>query len=100
VELFIFTRFHARQGKERALETALHEIVIASREEAGCLRIHGFRSIRDRQVFYIHSCWKDESAFERHAGLPHTVRFIARAQPLLDHALEAERCEMMVCMPV
>lgn len=100
MELFIFTRLHARQGREPELEAALGEVVIASREEDGCLRIHAFRSIRDRQVFYIHSCWKDELAFERHAALPHTMRFIARAEPLLDHALEAERCEMVPSMPL
>jgi quinol monooxygenase YgiN len=32
-----------------------------------------FRSIRDPRLFYIHSRWVDEAAFDTHAGLPHTA---------------------------
>ena len=93
MELFIFARFRARAGHEAAVEEALREVVPPSRAEPGCVSIHAFRSIRDRQLFYIHSRWKDEAAFETHAGLPHTTRFIARVEPLLDHALDVTRAE-------
>ena len=92
MEIFIFTRFHARTGAEAAVEEVLREVLPPSRAETGCLGIHAFHSIRDPQVFYTHSRWKDEAAFETHAGLPHTVRFIERVEPLLDHPLQAERC--------
>jgi len=77
------------------VEEALGDVVPASRAEAGCLHIHAFRSIRDPQVFYIHSHWKDEAAFETHAAMPHTVRFIERVEPLIDHPVEAQRCEKL-----
>jgi quinol monooxygenase YgiN len=93
MELFIFARFHARPGREDAVESALRDTVVPSREEAGCLSIHAFRSVRDRRLFYIHSRWKDEAAFEVHAGLPHTVRFIERVAPLIDHPLDVNRTE-------
>jgi len=93
MELFIFARFHARPGQEDAVESALRDTVAPSREEPGCLRIHAFRSVRDRRLFYIHSRWKDEAAFEVHAGLPHTVRFIERVAPLIDHPLDVNRTE-------
>ena len=64
-------------------------------EEPGCLSIHHFRSIPDPQLFYIHSRWKDEAAFERHAGLPHTVRFLERVEPLIDHPLDVARTEQI-----
>src|SRR5208337_2201088 len=80
MELFTFVRFHVRAGQERALEEALREIVPATREEAGCLEIHAFRSLRDAQLFYIHSRWKNEEEFELHASLPHTVKFLERAR--------------------
>lgn len=70
-------------------------LVTSSREEAGCMNIHAFRSIRDPRLFYIHSRWINEAAFEIHAGLPHTVRFVGRVGPLIDHAIEAHRCEIM-----
>jgi len=95
MELFIFARFHARPGAERAVEEALHKVATSSREETGCLSIQAFRSIRDSQLFYIHSRWSDEVAFDTHAGLPHTVRFIECVEPLIDHALEAQRCELL-----
>ena len=91
MELFIFGRFHAGPGNERALEEALGQVVGPSRAEAGCLGIQAFRSTRDPRLFYIHSRWVDEAAFEHHATLPHTVRFIERAQALIDHPLDVTR---------
>jgi quinol monooxygenase YgiN len=91
MELFIFARFHARPGQERAVADALRDVVAPSRGEPGCLGIGAFRSIRDPQLFYVHSRWKDEAAFENHAGLPHTRRFVERVEPLLDHPLDVTR---------
>jgi quinol monooxygenase YgiN len=95
MELFIFARFHARSGQEAAVAHAVRDTVAASREEPGCLGIHAFRSVRDQRLFYIHSRWKDEAAFETHAGLPHTVRFIERVTPLVDHPLDVTRTEQI-----
>ena len=64
-----------------------------TRNEPGCIRIHAFHSIRDGRLFYIHSKWKDEEAFENHAQLPHTVRFLTRMETLIDHAFEVNRTE-------
>ncbi len=91
MDLFIFGRFHARPGEERAVEEALRDVVGPSRAEAGCLSIQAFRSTRDPRLFYIHSRWVDEAAFDHHASLPHTVRFVERVQALIDHPLEVTR---------
>ena len=90
-ELFIFARFHARAGEESAVDEAIRTVIPHSRAEAGCLSIQAFRSTRDARLFYIHSRWVDEAAFERHATLPHTVRFIERVQTLIDHPLDVTR---------
>lgn len=95
MELFIFARFHARPGQEATVAEALREVLGPSRQEEGCLSLHTFRSIRDPQLFYIHSRWKDEAAFDRHAQLPHTVRFIEGVEPLLDHPLEVTRAQLL-----
>jgi quinol monooxygenase YgiN len=95
LELFIFARFHAAADNEDAVAKALDAVVPPSREEAGCLSIHAFRSIRDPRLFYIHSRWRDEEAFEYHASLPHTVRFIERVTPLIDHPLDLTRAELI-----
>ena len=93
MELFIFAPFHALPGNEDAVADTLLDVLAPSREEPGCLSIHAFRSIRDPRLFYIQSRWKDEAAFDHHAGLPHTVRFVARVEPLIGHPLEVTRAE-------
>jgi quinol monooxygenase YgiN len=95
MEMFIFARFHARPGDEAAVADALHDILAPSREEPGCLSIHAFRSTRDPRVFYIHSRWKDEAAFDHHASLPHTVRFVERVKLLIDHPLDVTRARQI-----
>jgi quinol monooxygenase YgiN len=42
-------------------------------------------------VFAIHSEWVDEAAFELHAKLPHTVRFLQAAEKLLAHPVQGLR---------
>jgi quinol monooxygenase YgiN len=96
MELFVFGRFHARAGCEDALGEAVRDVVVPSREEAGCLGIHRFRSVRDPRLFYIHSRWVDEAAFEKHGDLPHTVEFLKRVEPLIDHPLDVTRAQMFV----
>lgn len=91
MELFIFARFHAREGEDAAVAAALSEVVGPSRAEPGCLAIAAYRSVRDARLFWIHSRWIDEAAFEIHAGLPHAVRFIERVQQLIDHPLDVTR---------
>jgi quinol monooxygenase YgiN len=91
MELSVFIRFHARPGQAQALAAALGEVVRPSRAEAGCVFIEAYRSVQDADLFHIHSRWVDEAAFDRHGGLPHTLRFLATVQPLLDHPLEVAR---------
>jgi quinol monooxygenase YgiN len=95
LELFIFARFHASAGNESAVAEALDAVVRPSREEPGCLNIHAFRSIREPRLFYIHSRWTNEEAFDLHATLPHTVRFIERVAPLIEHPLDVTRAELI-----
>ena len=95
MELYGFVRLHARKGEENAVEEALREVALASREEAGCVSIHAFRSMRDRRLFFIHSRWEDEAAFQAHGKLPHTVRFLERVDALLDQPREVARTEMI-----
>lgn len=91
MEIFIFGRFHAREGAEQAVAEALLEVAGPTREEPGCLALQDFQSLRDPRLFFVHSRWKDEVAFERHATLPHTVRFLERVQRLIDHPLDVTR---------
>ena len=93
MKMYFFARFHACPGNERAVEDALLDVLAPSRQEPGCLSIHAFRSIHDPRLFYIHSRWQDEAAFDVHASLSHTVRFIERVEPLIDHPLDTTWAE-------
>jgi len=93
VELFIVARFHARPGHENAVSEALKANMEPTRAEPGCVHIKCFRARRDPRLFFIHSCFKNEAAFDLHATLPHTVRMIERVEPLIDHPLDVNRLE-------
>jgi len=93
MEMYIFAKFHVREGMEGEAEQALREVVKASREEEGCVNIHAYRAIRDPRLYYIHSTWKDVAAFELHATLPHTVHFLKRITELGDQERDVRRAE-------
>ena len=72
MDQYVFVRLHAREGQESAVEEALRGVTGPSREEAGCLSFHTFRSMRDRRLFYIHSRWwtKPHSKPTRNCPIP------------------------------
>jgi quinol monooxygenase YgiN len=91
MEIHIIARFHAKAGREQELEEALRAVVPRTAVESGCQGIQAFRSMRDERLFFIHSRWRDEAAFELHATLPHTVRFLERVEAAIDHPLVVTR---------
>lgn len=96
MEIFIFGRFHAHAGRENAFAEAMREVVLATREETGCLEVHGIRSVRDPQLFFLHSRWVDQAAFDAHATQPHTVEFLEKLEPLLDQPRDVIRTQVFV----
>jgi heme-degrading monooxygenase HmoA len=58
MELYIFGKFLVRDGQENTFEDALREVVTATRAEAGCAEVHGYRSVRNARLYYLHSRWK------------------------------------------
>lgn len=91
MEIHIIARFHAKAGHEQELAEALQAVMPPTAAESGCLDIQAFRSMRDERLYFIHSRWKDEAAFELHATLPHTVRFLERVEAAIDHPLDVNR---------
>ena len=91
MELFVFARFHAREDQEAAVAATLLDVLAPTRQEPGCLGIQAYRSTRNPRLFYVHSRWKDEAAFDLHGELPHTATFVERMEKLIDHPLEVTR---------
>jgi quinol monooxygenase YgiN len=94
--LFIVARISARAGNESALTQAIEDVAAPTRAEPGCLDFRAFRATRDPALFFIHSRWRDEAAFDHHAELPHTVRFLATVQPLIGHPLDVARTRRII----
>ncbi len=95
MEVFLFARLHARPGKQREVQQAMLDVQEPTRQEAGCLDYGAYQSVRDADEFHIHSRWQDTAAFERHAALPHTRRFLEAVEPLLDHPFTVSLSERL-----
>ena len=91
MSVHFIVRFEPLPGREAAFREELLRVVAPSRAEIGCLSIQVFESLREPFVFAIHSQWADAAAFEFHATLPHTVRFLAAAETLLTHSVQGLR---------
>ena len=96
MELYIFGRFLVLDGKESVFEAALGEVVKATRAKAGCLEVHGYRGVRNARLYYLHSRWRDVEAFEAHAKLPHTEKFLELVEKLLAEPRDVKRCVRIV----
>jgi quinol monooxygenase YgiN len=95
MKLFIFARFHAQEGKESEVASTLTMVSAATRAEAGCLGHQVFQSTKEPRLFFIHSQWANEAAFDRHIGLPHTLRFVEHIKPRIDHELDVVRTRLV-----
>jgi quinol monooxygenase YgiN len=84
-------RFTPPPGMEAAFREELLRVNGPSREEAGCVRIDVFETIRQPVEFAIHSEWVDEAAFELHATFPHTAQFLAAIEKMFGHRVKGLR---------
>lgn len=89
--LYVFARFHAKPGSERAVEQAILKVLGPARKEPGCLGANLFHSKRDSRLFYLHSRWRDDAAFDFHGEQPYTKAFVDEVVPLIDHPLDVAR---------
>ncbi len=91
MSVHFFAQFEPKPGEESEFRDELLKVVEPSRAEAGCVALHVFESLREPLRFAVHSEWTDEAAFEYHAQLPHTLRFLTAAEELLTHDVRGLR---------
>jgi quinol monooxygenase YgiN len=84
-------RFEPPAGRAADVRAALLAVLAPARAEPGCLDIRAFESVREPRTFAIHSEWIDEAAFERHSGLPHTLRFVKAVEEFAGHPVAGVR---------
>jgi quinol monooxygenase YgiN len=75
-------RFVAKAGKEAELERALLDVVVATRQEEGNLRVDMFRSKDQPSIFYLVSAWRNEAALESHFQQSYVRSFLSDAPAL------------------
>lgn len=73
----------------------MQRVLEPTRGEPGCIRINLYEATRGPAVFYLHSEWVDEAAFEEHARLPHTLDFLSVLDELITHPLQALRTKQI-----
>jgi quinol monooxygenase YgiN len=93
MSIHFVVRFEPKPGNATEFREELLRVVGPTRAEIGCLAIHVLESLREPFLFAIHSEWADEAAFELHAQLPHTVRFLEAAKELLSHPVQGLRSQ-------
>jgi quinol monooxygenase YgiN len=89
--LHIFARFEPKPGNEQQVLEELKRVIEPTRAEPGCMRVNLFESTQEPRVWFIHSSWMDERAFDRHVDLPHTKRLVERCDELLVQPIRAAR---------
>ena len=78
MEITIFAGFPALAGKEEPVAAELRDAVIRVRREPGRIEVH--RSLGNPRLFWLHSRWVDEAAFDKHAERLETKQFVERVQ--------------------
>jgi len=53
------------------------------------------RSVQDSRLFFLHSRWINEAAFENHMARPETNQFVDRVQPLIDPPFDVTRTHLL-----
>ena len=81
---FIIARFLARDGHAEEVAPLLLGFVEPSRAEDGCVFYDLYRDQENPNLFVIVDGWRDQVAFEAHAGGVHVAHTLAALAPHLD----------------
>lgn len=84
-------RFIPIEGCTAEFRKLMIDTAKMTRMEVGCLHLELFESVHEPTEFSLRSVWTSEEAFERHANLPHTERFVEASKTLLTHPIKGMR---------
>ena len=79
----VVARVIVREGKEDAFLEVATTLVAATRKEPGCLYYTCYRSATEPQAFIFYEEYKDDAAFQTHAGSAHFKVFADAIPDLL-----------------
>jgi hypothetical protein len=59
------------------------------------VRLNRWLNIIDSRLFFLHSRWVNEAAFDKHVERHETNQFVERVQPLIDHPFDVTRTHLL-----
>jgi len=79
----IMARISSRSGAESSMKNILQDLVVPSRNEAGCQGYELFQDEENPLEFVTIEHWAEQAAADAHMATPHVAAAIAKAAPLL-----------------
>lgn len=81
--VFLLSRFKARSGKEDALLALLESVVLAARNELGCVEYELHKENKKKGHFIFIKKFVDNGAYEKHQNTMHFKRLMREAPKLI-----------------
>ncbi|MEC4724483.1 antibiotic biosynthesis monooxygenase [Shewanella sp. D64] len=81
--VFLLARFKAQSGKEDALLILLESVVMAARNELGCVEYELHKENNKRGHFVFFKKFVDNDAYEKHQNTIHYKRLMREAPKLI-----------------
>ena len=81
--LFIFARFHAREGQETAVAAALRDVVAPSRKEPGCKQYALLEVEGEPGRFLTYERWSKKDDLKAHMTTPHLKEIVPKLEGVL-----------------
>jgi quinol monooxygenase YgiN len=76
-KIVLIARLKVKADKVEQARSAALAIVVASRNEAGCINYDIHQSIEDETVFFWHETWANKAAIDEHFATPFFQEFFA-----------------------
>jgi quinol monooxygenase YgiN len=83
-KISVIAEFVAKSGHEEEIRVILHEIVLPSRSEPGCLVYHLLEDKKNPGSFSTYEEWAELKFLEAHLASDGAKVALAKAQPMLD----------------
>ncbi|MFC5475765.1 putative quinol monooxygenase [Paraherbaspirillum soli] len=87
----IMARISSRADTSTLLKNILQELVVPSRNEAGCLGYELYQDDDNPLDFVTVELWMDQAAAEAHLASPHVMAALTKADDLLAQLPEIRR---------
>jgi quinol monooxygenase YgiN len=86
--VMLMARFKAKKDRVDEVHDLLMSLIEPTRSEEGCVFYYLHRDVNDPSRFIFYECFKDQSAFDAHAGKPYIKAFLGKTDELMAEPYE------------